>query len=194
MTTKIPKLTFAELPASIAVLLRPKYERLGYLGEFFARTAHQETALKAFIEFTDAAKGSLRDNVVELIALTVATMKGVDYEKNQHERLAVKLGMSRAWVADVERLAPAQATLLDPTERTVQAYVIAAVERDGRDVGELLDAVVDTLGYEDAVAVMMVMGRYTTHAIIVNSLGIGPPVPSIFEPSTLEKGETNGST
>jgi alkylhydroperoxidase family enzyme len=110
LSTKIPKLSFAELPASIATLLKPKYERLGYLGEFFARTAHQEAALKAFIEFTDAAKGSLGDNVVELIALTVASMKGVDYEKNQHERLAVKLGMSREWVADVERLAPAQAT------------------------------------------------------------------------------------
>jgi alkylhydroperoxidase family enzyme len=180
LSPKIPKLTFDELPPSIAALLRPKYERLGYLGEFFARTAHQEAALRAFIEFTDAAKGALPDNIVELIALTVATMKGVDYEKNQHERLSLKLGLDRGWVADVERLAPEDAVRLDAIERTVQRYVITAVERDRRGAAPWLDRVVDALGYENAVAVMMVMGRYTTHAIIVNSLDIEVPVPSIF--------------
>ena len=53
LTERIPKLAFDELPASIAALLRPKYERLGYLGEFFARTAHQEAALRAFIELVN---------------------------------------------------------------------------------------------------------------------------------------------
>jgi len=181
LSTKIPKLAFDELPASIATLLRPKYQRLGYLGEFFARTAHQEAALRAFIEFTDSAKGALGDNVVELIALTVSTMKGVAYEKNQHERLALKLGFSREWVADVQRLAPDAAATLDDTERTVQRFVIAAVEQDGRGAGRLLDDVADVLGFENAVAVLMVMGRYTTHAIIVNSLDIAAPVPSIFD-------------
>ena len=36
-------------------------------------------------------------------------------------------------------------------------------------------------GPEPAVAVMMVLGRYLVHALIVNSLGLAPPVPSIFE-------------
>ena len=43
-----------------------------------------------------------------------------------------------------------------------------------------LAAVVTALGYQNAVAVLMVMGRYTTHAIIVNALAIASPVPSIF--------------
>jgi alkylhydroperoxidase family enzyme len=184
LTNSIPALSFDELPASIAALLEPKYRRLGYLGEFFARTAHQEAALKAFIEFTDAGKGSLTDDIVELIALTVATMKGVDYEKNQHERLSLKLGFSREWVADVERLLPPLATTFNETQRTVQVFLIAAVQRDGRDVTDLLDAVVGAIGYKAAVAVLMVMARYTTHAIIVNSLAITPPVPSIFAEET----------
>ncbi len=180
MTDRIPKLAFDELPASIAALLRPKYERLGYLGEFFARTAHQEAALRAFIEFTDASKGALDTRIVELIALTVSVIKGVAYERNQHERLSVNLGFGREWVEQVETLAPEAAHLSD-LERTVQRFVIDAVNADGHDVTAQVDAVVDALGHKDAVAVMMVMARYTTHALLVNCLQIAPPVPSIFE-------------
>lgn len=180
MTDRIPPLSFDQLPASIADRLRPKYQRLGYLGEFFARTAHQEAALAAFIDFTDAAKGGLDLRLVELIALTVATMKNIDYERNQHERLAVKLGFGENWVAEVERLDP-DAARLEPLERRVQQLVIAAVRRDGHDVTTELEAVVDLLGPADAVAVLMVMARYTTHAMLVSCLGIQAPVPSIFE-------------
>ena len=181
MSKKIPRLSFSELRGDIAAALAPKHERLGYLGEFFAATAHQPDALKAFIDFTDSAKGGLDLRMVELIALTVATMKQVAYEKHQHERLAVRLGFGRDWVAAVEALAPAAQSQLSAVEQCVQHFVIAAVERDGRATGELLDAVVDAIGYREAVAVLMVMGRYTTHAIIVNSLGIRAPVPSIFD-------------
>ena len=181
MSAKIPRLTFEALPAPIADALRPKVARLGYLGEFFAATAHQPAALKAFIDFTEAAKGELDVRLVEVIALTVATMKQVAYEKNQHERLAVKLGFGREWVAAIERLTPDAAPGLSAEECSVQRFVIAAVARDGLDTAGLLDDVVEVLGVERAVAVLMVMGRYTTHAIIVNSLGIVAPVPSIFE-------------
>jgi len=180
LTEKIPKLEFDQLPDSIAALLRPKYERLGYLGEFFARTAHQEPALRAFIEFTDAAKGALDMRIVELIALTVSVMKDVAYERNQHERLSVNLGFGRNWVEQVERLAPDTARLSD-AERTVQRFVIDAVNDDGHGVTTQLDAVVDALGHANAVAVMMVMARYTTHALLVNCLQIPAPVPSIFD-------------
>lgn len=181
MSNNIPRLGFDELRDDIQDALRPKYERLGYLGEFFAATAHQADALKAFIDFTDAAKGELDQRLVELIALTVATMKAVAYEKNQHERLSVKLGYGREWVSAVEALDPDEQSELSDTERVVQRFVIFAVEHDGRKATSLLDEVVKQLGHEQAIAVMMVLGRYTTHAIMVNSLDIGPPVPSIFE-------------
>jgi alkylhydroperoxidase family enzyme len=180
VTQRIPALGFDELPASIAERLRPKYERLGYLGEFFARTAHQEEALAAFIDFTESAKGALDMRIVELIALTVSVMKEVDYERNQHERLAVKLGLGRDWVREVERLAPDTADLA-PLERDVQRLVIMAVAADGRGVAAELETVVERIGVADTVAVLMVMARYTTHALIVNCLGIAPPVPSIFD-------------
>ena len=75
MNNKIPRLEFTELRRDIAESLAPKVKRLGYLGEFFAATAHQADALKAFIDFTDAAKGELDQRTVELVALTVATKK-----------------------------------------------------------------------------------------------------------------------
>lgn len=181
MTDKIPKLSFEELPQSVAELLQPKYERLGYLGEFFARTAHQAEALAAFIQFTDASKGALDMRLVELIALTVAAIKDIAYEKNQHERLSIRLGFGRDWVSQIEQLAPEEASLLGDSEKIVQRFVIDAVHSDGVGVTPVLDAMVDQLGHENAVAVMMVMARYTAHALLVNCLHIGPPVPSIFE-------------
>lgn len=180
---EIPRLEFDELPDSIARRLRDKYDRLGYLGEFFAATAHQEAALAAFIDFTEASKGELDIRLVELVVLTVACLERVDYERNQHERLALKLGLPRSWVAEVERLDPDRARL-DEQEKIVQRFVLTAVQRRGRDVSSELSAVVDELGYRDAVAVLMLMARYVAHALLVNSLGIAAPVPSIFaEPS-----------
>ncbi len=177
----IPRLAFHELRGDIADALRAKGERRGSRGEFFAATAPQPEALKAFIDFTDSAKGELDISLVELIALTVATVKDVAYEKNQHERLSVKLGFGRDWVAAVERLTPEEQPALSPVEQCVQRFVIAALAHDGHGTGALLDTVVAELGHAQAIAVLMVMGRYTTHAIMVNSLGIGAPVPSIFE-------------
>ena len=181
MSDKIPTLSFSQLPRSIATLLQAKFERLGYLGEFFAKTAHQEKALEAFIHFTDASKGALDMRIVELIALSVATMKDIPYEKNQHERLSIRLGYGRDWIADVEALDPSKASVLSDEDKIVQRFIIDSVARDGVDVTEQLDAVVDFFGYENAVAVIMVMARYTSHALMVNCLKIGPPVPSIVE-------------
>lgn len=186
MTKRIPRFSFEELPPAIAAALQPKYQRLGYLGEFFAATAHQPAALKAFIDFTDLAKGELDMRLVELIALTVATLKNVAYEKHQHERLAYRLGYGRDWVADVERLAPDTATTLAETERCVQRFVIAAVTHDGEGAEPLLNEIVERLGVAQAVAVLFVLGRYVSHAVIVNSLGIQAPVCSIFDPEFTE--------
>ncbi len=181
VTDKIPKLSFEELPEKIAAQLAAKYDRLGYLGEFFARTAHQPDALAAFNDFTDAAKGALDLKTVELIALTVATLKNVAYEKNQHERLSVRKGYGRDWIVAVEQLDPEDSAFLSPEETLVQRFVIDAVQKDGQYTTAQLDAVVDAMGYENALAVMLVMARYTCHALLVNCMAIGPPVPSIFE-------------
>ena len=86
-----------------------------------------------------------------------------------------------ATVEEQRRLDPANSTILNGREKIVQRFIIDSVQQDGRDVTPQLDAVIEQFGYENAVAVIMVMARYTSHALMVNCLQIGPPVPSIFE-------------
>ena len=65
----------------------------------------------------------------------------------------------------------------------MQRFVLAALEqRPGGARGEF-DDVVRALGPESAVAVLFVLGRYAAHSLFVNSIGIQPPVPSIWEES-----------
>ncbi|MBB4633386.1 carboxymuconolactone decarboxylase family protein [Sphingosinicella soli] len=171
---------FDELPKEIGDRLAPRVTRLGYLGEFFKCAAHQPEALAAFIDFTEAGKKGLPDNLVELIALSCAVWMGNDYERNQHERLCIKLGFHREWVAAVERLKPAEEPLLGDDERSIQRLVLSMLETRGKDSGALFDEAIHRLGEAPAIAVLMVVGRYVVHALLVNSLGLAPPVPSIF--------------
>ena len=183
MTSRIPRLGFDELPEAIATRLRSKVERLGYLGEFFARTAHQEDALAAFIDFTESARGELSEGLVELIALTVSQNMGVEYERNQHERLSVKLGLGRDWVEAVETLDPdgPASSRLSHEQRLVQRFLLVALETGGKSAAAALTEMADALGIENSLSVMMLMARYVGHALMVNSLQIAAPVPSIFE-------------
>lgn len=181
MSSRIPRLEMAQLAPELARALDPRVRRLGYLGEFFKCGAHQPAALKAFMDFTEESKKALPDRLVEVIALSAATKLGNAYEKHQHERLSVRLGYGKAWIAAVEALDPERAGGLEDAERAVQRYTLAALERMGHDVAEELGAVIDALGPAQAVAVMMVLGRYAVHALMVNSLALAPPVPSVFE-------------
>jgi alkylhydroperoxidase family enzyme len=177
--TSIPRLTLEDMPPQLARALTPRVERLGYLGEFFQCVAHQPDALLSFVEYTEAAKSGLEERIVELIALTVASLTKNDYERNQHERLAVRLGLGRAWVEAVERLVPDELDADD--ERVVQAYLLEAVPTNGHCDRPVFAEVVHRLGSPAAVAVMLVAGRYLMHALTVNTLALHAPVPSIFE-------------
>ena len=170
----------SSMPPELAEFLRPRVERLGYLGEFFTHMAHQPQALLAFLRFTDEVKKPLDPRLVEVVALTVATMTGNDYERNQHERLCVALGFERDWIARVEGLQPGDAGPMSQAEAAVQELAMAMIASHGRQTAAELERVVDHVGAEDAVAVLLLVGRYLTHALIVNALELSPPVASVF--------------
>jgi hypothetical protein len=65
-------------------------------------------------------------------------------------------------------------------EQSVQRLALAVIERRGYDVEKELADVVGRLGQEQAMAILFLIGRYVTHAYIVNALQLAPPVPSIF--------------
>jgi alkylhydroperoxidase family enzyme len=182
MSQKITRLEFADLAPGVQDVLRARVQRLGYLGEFFKCAGHQPGILAPFMEMTEALKKALPDRLTEVGALTVATLMGNDYERHQHERLSKKLGFGEAWVAAVERVSPDDAPEMSDQERAVQRLVIATLEQRGKGVSVLLEATIAVIGPDQAIAVLFLVGRYVTHALIVNALELAPPVPSIFAP------------
>jgi hypothetical protein len=52
------------------------------------------------------------------------------------------------------------------------------IERNGHATTRELAAVVRSIGHTQAVAVLLLVGRYVTHALFVNALELQPPVAS----------------
>ena len=171
----------AELEPQLAEALRPKVERLSYLGEFFQCTGHQPQALLSFHTLTEDLKQALPDNLTELVALSVAALMENAYERVQHERLALKLGLSEAWVRAAVSLKAESGTHLSETELLVRRLALAIIERRGHDTEAELEAVVRAIGHKQAIAVLLLVGRYAMHALIANCLALAPPVSSPLE-------------
>lgn len=181
MSNRIPRLEFHELDPKVQNILHARVKRLGYLGEFFKCTGHQPEVLAPFMEMTEALKKALPDRLTEVGALTIAMLKDNRYELHQHERLSRKLGFGNEWVAAVERLDPGSEEALSESEGAVQKLIVAAIRTNGQSVSRELDAVIELIGAEQTIAVLFLIGRYITHAMVVNALGLEPPVPSIFD-------------
>ncbi len=181
MSELIPRLSSGQMPLELAEYLRPRVERLGYLGEFFQCAAHQPKALLSFMALTEELRAALPENLTETVALSVSCLMNNAYERVQHERLCLKLGFDKAWIREVCSLAPSSGSSMAREERLVQALVIAVVSRKGHDCKPELEAVIHAIGHTKSVAVLMLIGRYMTHALMVNCLALKPPVPSPLE-------------
>jgi len=68
--------------------------------------------------------------------------------------------------------------ILSEQEVLVQRLVVAVVDRRGHDTTPELEAVVRSIGPAKTIAVLMLIGRYMSHAMIVNTLNLPAPVPS----------------
>jgi hypothetical protein len=184
----ITPLEFDDLAPEARAALHGRYVRLGYLGDFFRYMGHQPGALIAFDAFTENCRQALTVEVAETIALTAATRLGNVYERNQHERLAVRTGATRAWVAEIERLDPDDPGLmLDGHVRAVQRFVLAAIDdlldsgAERNESARRLDDVVAQTDDATAAAVALLTARFVGHALVSRACRLGAPVPSIFE-------------
>ena len=178
MSGLVPRLEFEGLRPDLAEALRPRVERLGYLGEFFKCAGHQPQALMSFMQFTEDLKHALPDRLTEVVSLTVATVYENAYERIQHERLSLKLGFGEIWVRGVISLKADGSGGMSEAEILAQKLTLAVVERRGHNTDVELEALIRAVGHEQAIAVLMLIGRYVTHALIVNCLNLAPPVPS----------------
>src|SRR5260370_39220920 len=166
MSDSIPRLSLAEMDPNLAEQLRPKVERLHYLGEFFQCTGHQPRALISFYKLTEDLKEALPDNLTELVALTVATLMDNPYERVQHECLALKLGLSEAWIRGVLSLQTSNSSELSELEVLVQKLTLGVVQRRGHHTDTELEAVIKAIGHKAAIALLIIIGRYVMHALI----------------------------
>lgn len=176
----LPRLKLTEIDPNLATYLAPTVDRLGYFGEFFQITAHAPDALLRFMEYTGAVKACLSDNLNEAIALTVCTLLGAEYERVQHERLALRLGLSEEWIAELVGRSVGGVGHLRPDEAAVQRLAIATIARGGRDIDTELSRVTELLGPRRAVAAMLQITRFQMIAVVCNAFKLPPPVPSIF--------------
>jgi len=181
MSRLIPRLQMEQLTPALAAALDSKVKRLGYLGEFFQCMGNQPEALLSFNSLTEGLKKALPNRLTEVVALTVAGVMRNDYERNQHERLCINLGFDQNWVREVNARIPRKSTLLSEEERLVQKFTLAAIASVGRQAQDEFEQVVQALGAKYAVAILLLVGRYMMHAVIVNTLTLTPPVTSIFE-------------
>jgi len=186
MSDLIPRLTRENLHPDLQTYLRPRVERLGYLGEFFQCAGHQPEALLSFLQYTDHLKHALPNNLTEIVSLTVAQLMNNGYERVQHERLSLKLGFGEKWLREVLTLKSDGKGRMSDQEVLVQRLAMAAINRKGHHITAELEPVVRSVGPAMSIAVLMLVGRYLSHAIIANALNLAPPVPS---PLALE---TNG--
>jgi alkylhydroperoxidase family enzyme len=175
---EVPRIGFDALPPELRDLLAPRVKRLGYLGEFFQVGAHQPEALGHFIRFTETLKEALPANLVELCALTVSTWSGNDYERVQHERLSLKLGLTKAWIRDVERLEPETATKLTTVEQYAQLLVVAVITTGGRNARRQADTFLQLTDAQTLIGILLTIGRYLAHSAVCNTLQITAPVSS----------------
>ena len=181
MSRLIPRLQMEQLTPALAAALDSKVKRLGYLGEFFQCMGNQPEALLSFNSLTEDLKKALPGRLTEVVALTVAGVMRNDYERNQHERLCINLGFDKNWVRDVNARTPRKSTSLSEEERLVQKLTLATIASVGRQAQDEFEQVVQALGAKYAVAILLLVGRYMMHAVIVNTLTLTPPVTSIFE-------------
>lgn len=172
------RISYEELPSPLQEQLRSRVERLGYLGEFFQIAASQPEALSHFIGFTEALKDALDWRLVEVIALTIAVETDNEYERVQHERLALALGMSRE---EVRALVAGAATAEGGFTAAELAAVRVAREvvyRRGRGCPSAYAALEQRVGHEVAVGCLMTAARYLAHSTMANTWGLRAPVAS----------------
>lgn len=146
------------------------------LGNAYERHQHERLSLElGFSEAWVRAVMALQPDVAQPVPASA---------RPKIERAAARLAEApearRRQGRDRGAESPARPELSD-AERRVQALTIAVIRRHGHRTSGELESVVASIGHEQAIAVLMLIGRYVTHALMVNCLALTPPVASPLE-------------
>lgn len=171
----------AELGPALQQELQPVVDRLGYFGEFFQVYGQVPSAIETFMGYTRSVKAPLSDAENELLALTVCASLDDQYERIQHERLCVKLGMSMDWIAAASGRAGHAASFLSDPEQALRRLALAVIERHGKNCSEEISECIDALGQIKTKAALLQITRFMSIATLCNCDQLALPVPSIFD-------------
>lgn len=178
---ELSRYSIEELDEGLRERLRPRIDRLGYLGEFFQVAAHQPAALGGFIDFTEALKDALPAREVEVIALTIASRTGNSYERVQHERLALWVGFDEGEVEALERGNVTAADGFSERECAISDLAQSVAAAGGKGCPNAFREVRRLTDDSSAVGLLLMCARYLAHASLANTWRLQPPVASIFD-------------
>ena len=176
----LERLSLEEVEPALRAELEPIVARLGYFGEFFQVFGAVPGALIAFMGYTKAVKAPLADNENEVLALTVCAALGDSYERIQHERLSVRLGLDTGWIAAAEGRAGANMTRLSAEEAALRELALAVIATHGKGCRIAVAAATSALGVQKTTAALLQVTRFMSIAILRNALELSLPVASVF--------------
>lgn len=177
MTSLVP-LGLDDMPADLRQLLAPRVERLGYLGAFFSLAGHQAGALQQALGYAETLKGTLTQRLVEVIALAVSAEAQNPYERVQHERLALKLGMTPAEVTAITQGSADSCPQLSELERAVWRLSRSVVRSVGHEAGADFERVLELSDPEVAVGSLLMACHYLAFSAVANTWRLAAPVSS----------------
>lgn len=169
-----------QMPADLTTRLGPTVQRLGYLGELLAITAHQPAVLNASMDLSAALKQSLGDESVEVLALTVSSLYGNQYERNQHEQLCARRNYPDRWIG--ECVAAERGPLVNPDplsapQRALRNLAFDCLRDHAHSAGRSVAASEQVAGEAVTIAALHAIGYYVSAGIIANALALAAPVP-----------------
>lgn len=183
-TERFPKLSVEALAPALAGVVQGAAQRMGYVNDLFLLQGHVPDSVSTFFAYTAAVKAPLSDRFNEVVALTACQELGATAELIQHERLSVRLGLPKPWIAAAEGREGADPAQLTDEEREIQQVVRTVLANGGANSQAALAGLARTLGPAPAMAVLLQTTRFASIAMLCHALDIEVPVPSIFEPET----------
>jgi hypothetical protein len=113
------------------------------------------------------------------VALSVAVLMGNASDQVQRQQFSLKVGFSEEWLRELLSLVSDGPAIISEQEWLVQQLMFAVTRRAGRNTTPEIEAVTRAIGPAQAIAVLMLIGRYISHALIVNTLKLAPPRMSL---------------
>jgi AhpD family alkylhydroperoxidase len=143
----------------------------------FRYVAHAETAFRPWLMLQHAlmTKLELDPRLRELAILQVARLTGCDYERVQHEVVAVVDGVSPEQCAALA-VGELDGGAFDERERLVLRFVAEVVERQ-RASEETAAALAGELSEREVVELLLTISHYHGLALLLNTLRVEPDPP-----------------